>query len=69
MCPICGNPYLIGSDLHSMCAVEQTERAKDSEFLRALRHELDVRGWKYSDFISQMLSKVEDADWVIDLSS
>lgn len=58
-CPICGNPYVMGGQSHTRCMNEQTERTKDFEFLRALRHECDLRGMTYADFIAQLFLAIE----------
>lgn len=65
-CEICGHGQILYRGKpqisHATCAVEKTERAKDSEFVRALRHQLDLRGENYTDFIAKVVSEFVDQD-------
>lgn len=57
-CPVCGSPYIYGGvsgqNSHARCLIEQTERAKDAEFLRALRAECQQRGLEVQDFLAAL---------------
>lgn len=61
-CPVCGSPYRMGTDAHENCRIEQKERVKDAEFVRAFRHELAVRGLGVTDFLSLFFSTYDYID-------
>lgn len=54
-CPVCGSAYVYGgSNSHARCLTESTERAKDAEFIRAMRHECQQRGMEVHDFLTAL---------------
>lgn len=65
-CEICRGTQILyrGKPLidHTACKLEMAERDRDRQFIRSLRHELDVRGTNHRDFIARLVSNPDLAD-------